>query len=107
MQKKNKDIPNLHFLSVVKEVCDEKELRFDQVKDVILEVMKRVAFGLVQGRSTHIRGFGSITTRIAKPKIANYRIVLKDGRVVEGENKPKMRFYISLNKKIDPTKNYQ
>lgn len=107
MQKRNKDIENLRFLNVVKDVCDEKGLRYDQVKEVIYEIMHRVAIGLVNGKSTYIRGFGSIMTRIVNPRIPSYRIVLKSGRVVEGENKPKMKFSVFVDKSIDRTKNYQ
>lgn len=106
MKKRNPDIPTQKFAQIVKEICDERNLNHKQVKEVAYEIMKRLAVGLVQERPILIKGFGSINVGYVKPKSKTYCFTNKFGKVVTGERKPKLKFYVHLDKKIDPTKNY-
>lgn len=108
MARQRKTPEKFSFKQIVKDVCDENNLKYDQVNPLVIEILKRTAIGLISGKSVSMPGFGTIITTL---KVINRKSwvlpCFKDGKTYEVPCVPKLNFKLSLNKQIDPTKNYQ
>lgn len=108
MAKKKRELGNARFSEIIKEVCDERNLRYDQVKPIVMDIFKKMALHLISGKSISIIGFGSIVTSLKVINRKSWSMPChKDGKTYEVPCVPKLNFKLSLDKKIDPTKNYQ
>jgi nucleoid DNA-binding protein len=107
MASKRQESGKVRFSHIIKEVCDEEGLKYNQIKPLVYKIMTRLAIYLISGKSITILGFGSIVTSWKVIKRKSFVLKAHDGRVYETPCVPKLNFKLSLDKKIDPKKNYQ